>query len=164
MRRAHPIWTRSASAWTLTAFGLHKSLPFREKGRSEAGLGGWRAGYAQDKGQTMRFFSALSAFGFTIILGLIAFTYTAINFSATMRDLLISVQHVRDQVQQLSLPDDYIVWMDIFLQPNLIVFVGFSVLMRLLLGIVSWIFGPGPGAPIISQPSASSSSPFGRWG
>jgi len=101
-----------------------------------------------------------------MILALIAFTYAAINFSASMRDLLIGVQHLRDQVQQLHLPDSYMVWVSIFLQPNQILFVGFSIVIWLLLGIVSAIFGRGPGAPTraAAEPSAASSPPFGRWG
>ncbi len=112
----------------------------------------------------MRFLFSLSAFALTMILALIAFTYTAINFPTTMRDLLAGAQHVRDQVQLLSLPDSYMVWVDIFLQPNQIVLVGFSIAMRIVIGLVSSIFGRGPGAPSDPAPSAASDSPFGRWG
>jgi hypothetical protein len=113
----------------------------------------------------MKFLYTLSAFAFTLILALIAFTYTAINFSATMRDLLIGVQHVRDQVQQAYLSDNYMVWVNILLQPSLIVFVGFSIMMQLLAGIIASIFEFGADASLTgAAPPAASSSPFGRWG
>ncbi len=119
---------------------------------------------SQDKGQTMRFFFSLSTFVFTMVLALIAFTYTAINFPTTMRDLLAGAQHVRDQIQLLYLPDSYMVWVDIFLQPNQIVLVGFSIAMRALIGIVGSIFRRGPSASRAAAPSTASNSPFSRWG
>ncbi len=99
-----------------------------------------------------------------MVLALIAFTYTAINFPTTMRDLLAGAQHVRDQIQLLYLPDSYMVWVDIFLQPNQIVLVGFSIAMRALIGIVGSIFRRGPSASRAAAPSTASNSPFSRWG
>jgi hypothetical protein len=112
----------------------------------------------------MKFILSLSSFALTMILGLIAFTYTAINFPSTMRDLLAGAQHVRDQVQQLALPDSYMVWVDIFLQPNQIVLVGFSIAMRVVIGIVGSIFGRGRATSSGPAPTAAGDSPFGRWG
>jgi hypothetical protein len=128
----------------------------------------WRL---RDRELVMRFIFGLSTFVLTMILALIAFTYTAINYPTSMRDLLAGAQRVRDAVQLASLPDSYMVWVDIFLQPNQIVLVGFSIAMRIVLGIV-FSFFPGARrtreAPRYETRPASSppprNSPFGRWG
>ena len=113
----------------------------------------------------MRLLFSLSSFAFTMILSLIAFTYTAIHYPSTMRDLLAGAQHLRDQISLLGLSDSYMVWVDIFLQANQIVLVGFSILMRLLIGIIGSILSGGyssQSAPTSAQ--RSSNSPFSRWG
>jgi hypothetical protein len=113
----------------------------------------------------MRLLFSLSAFAFTMILALVAFTYTAIHFPTTMRDFLAGAQHVRDQVSLLGLPDSYMVWVDIFLQPNQIVLVGFSIAMRFAIGVIVAVFSGGrfTGEPD-SAASPPGSSPFSRWG
>ncbi len=114
----------------------------------------------------MRLFFSLSAFAFTMILALLAFTYAAIHFPAAMRDTLAGVQHVRDQVSLLGLPDSYMVWVDIFLQPDQIVLVGFSIAMRFAIGVIGAVFSGGrfPGEPDSASSSSGSNSPFSRWG
>ena len=114
----------------------------------------------------MRLFFSLSAFASTMIFALIAFTYTAIHFPTTMRDLLAGAQHAREQISALGLPDSYMVWVDIFLQPNQIVLVGFSVAMRLAIDLVLALFGGGTGgsAPDSETSTSRSGSPFSRWG
>ncbi len=119
----------------------------------------------------MRFIFSLSTFVLTMIVSLIAFTFTAINYPTAMRDLLAGAQHVRDYVQQLSLPDSYMVWVDIFLQPNQIVLVGISIAVRIALGMLFSIFDRGEGsrrrsseAPKAAASPKPSNSPFGRWG
>ena len=109
----------------------------------------------------MRLFFSLSTFAFTMILALIAFTYTAIHYPTTMRDILAGAQYLRDHISSLGLPDSYMVWVDIFLQPNQIVLVGFAIAMRFAMDIIRSIFNGGrfPGGP-----DAASSSPFSRWG
>jgi hypothetical protein len=78
-----------------------------------------------------------------MILALIAFTYTAINFPTTMRDLLAGAKHAQDGLSSLGLPDSYMVWVDIFLQPNQIVLVGFAIAMRFVISIISAVFTGG---------------------
>ncbi len=114
----------------------------------------------------MRLLFSLSAFALTMILALIAFTYTAIHFPTTMRDFLAGAQHVRDQVSLLGLPDSYMVWVDIFLQPNQIVLVGFSIAMRFAMGLIGAVFSGGtfPGESGPEASSSGSNSPFSRWG
>jgi hypothetical protein len=107
----------------------------------------------QIESQAMRLFFSLTSFAFTMILALIAFTYTAIHFPTTMRDLLAGAKHAQDALSSLGLPDSYMVWVDIFLQPNQIVLVGYSIAMRLALSLLDYIialighilFGGGEG-------------------
>jgi len=122
----------------------------------------------------MRFLFNLSTFVMTMVLSLIAFTFTAINYPSFMRDLLAGAQHVRDAVQQITLPDSYMVWVDIFLQPNQIVLVGMSIAVRLAIGIVASLAPDHPGPPPPKpepepeprKPArrADPQSPFTRWG
>ncbi len=111
----------------------------------------------------MRFIFSIATFILTMILALFAFAYTLINFPTTMRDLLNWAQHIREQVQQLYLPDNYMVWVDILLQPNQIVLVGFSIAMRILLGIIGSIFSRRRASEGGAATTASN-SPFSRWG
>jgi hypothetical protein len=114
----------------------------------------------------LRFLFSIATFIITMLLSLFAFTYTAINYPSTMRDFMTAAQQIRDYVREGPLPDSYMVWVDIFLQPNQFVLVGFSIAMRILIGILIGILGllfwrrrpSGSGAP------AASSSPFSRWG
>ena len=113
----------------------------------------------------LKFILSILAFVLTMLLALFAFTYTAINYPTTMRDLLAGAQQVRDQVQQAYLPDNYMVWVDIFLQPNQIVLVGFSIAMRIVVGILGGILGRGRGGRGGAAASSNApSSPFTRWG
>jgi hypothetical protein len=107
----------------------------------------------------MRLFFSLSTFAFTMILSLIALIYTAFHYPSTMRDILAGAQYVRDHISSLGLPDSYMVWVDIFLQPPQIVLVGFAIAMRFAIDVIRSIFNAGrfPGG-------ADASSPFGRWG
>jgi hypothetical protein len=117
----------------------------------------------------MRFLLSLSTFVVTMVLALIGFAYTAINFPTTMRDLQAGAQQISDQVKHLALPDTYMVWVDIFLQPNQIVLVAFSIVMRILIGILLSIFdrkraSSEPSAPVATTAAPSvSKSPFGNW-
>jgi hypothetical protein len=109
----------------------------------------------------MRLLFSLSTFAFTMILSLIALIYTAFHYPSAMRDMLAGAQRVRDFISSLGLPDSYMVWIDIFLQPPQIVLIGFSIAMRLAIDIIRSIFNGGrfPGGA-----DAASSSPFSRWG
>ena len=102
-----------------------------------------------------------------MVLSLFAFTYTAINYPSVMRDLMTTAQGVRDYVREGPLPDSYMVWVDIFMQPSTFVLVGFSIATRILLGIVfgilGWLFWRRPRAPG-APAAAASNSPFSRWG
>ena len=71
----------------------------------------------------------------------------------------------------LGLPDSYMVWVDIFLQPNQIVLVGYSIAMRFaisLIGSLSGVGGGGKGGSGGGEAAGSSRSTSGeryrRWG
>ena len=113
----------------------------------------------------MKLFFSLTSFAFTMILALIAFTYTAIHFPTTMRDLLAGAKHVQEELSLLGLPDSYMVWVDIFLQPNQIVLVGYSIAMRFaisLIGSLSGVGGGGKGGSGGGEAPGSSRSTFRR--
>jgi len=112
----------------------------------------------------IRLISAVSTFALTIVLGLVAFTYTAIILPSTMRDMATAVQHFHDQALRLNLTDNYIIWLDILLQPNLIVFAGFSIVAQLLLGAVNSFSGFTSEMSPLDEPLVCARSPFGRWG
>jgi hypothetical protein len=109
----------------------------------------------------MRLLFSLSTFAFTMILSLTALIYTAFHYPRTMRDILAAAQYIRDQISSLGLPDSYMVWVDIFLQPPQLVLVGFSIAMRLAIDIVRSFFNAGRSP---ASRDAASFSPFSRWG
>jgi hypothetical protein len=58
------------------------------------------------------------------------------------------------------------VWVDIFLQPNQIVLVGYSIAMRLALGLISSILfgGGGGGSETHSSSHSETGERYRRWG
>jgi hypothetical protein len=118
------------------------------------------------EGQAMKLFFSMATFAFTMILSLIAFTYTAIHYPTLMRDFLAGAQRVHDQISQLGLPDSYMVWVDIFLQPAQLVLVGFSIAMRLVIEVASSFLGGGARGgsdPDPEAPAQFTGSRFSRW-
>ncbi len=113
----------------------------------------------------LRFFFSIAGFIITMILALFAFTYTLINYPSTMRELQNIALSIRQQVAQLDLPDRYMVWVNVFFQEAQIVLVGFSIAVRIVIGIVVGILGLIFGRRRPSgEGSTASSSPFSRWG
>ncbi len=114
----------------------------------------------------LRFLLSITVFILTMLLSLFAFTYTAINYPSVMRDLMTWAQQFRDYVRELALPDSYMVWVDIFMQPSQFVLVGFSIATRILIGILLGFLGLffGRRRSSRSEAPAASSSPFSRWG
>ncbi len=108
----------------------------------------------------MRFFLSLSSFAFTMIVSLIVFTYTFINYPSTMHEFYQVAGNVLDKLKMLNLPDRYMVWIDVFLQPNQIVLVIISILVRIVVSLIGNLLGRGASS-IVASPSGS---PFSRWG
>ena len=98
----------------------------------------------------MRLIFSLLNFAFTLVLALIAFTYTAIEFRVTMQALLTRVNHIHDRISYLVLPENSMVWADIFLWSNLIVFAGFVLAVQFAKDLLRITFGrrhPSPAPP-----------------
>ncbi len=113
----------------------------------------------------LRFLLSIAAFILTMLLALFAFTYTLINYPSTMRELQNWALSIRQQVSQLPFSDNYMVWVNVFFQEAQIVLVGFSIAVRIVLGIVAGIFGLIFGRRRPSGEGATASnSPFSRWG
>lgn len=115
----------------------------------------------------MRLLFSLSSFALTMLLGLVAFAYTALNHPGTMREMISIAQRIRDQFAILGLSDTYMVWVDILLQSTQIVIVGFTIFIRLIIGILGSMFsGTDSNAPIETHSASrpSNNSPFSRWG
>ncbi len=112
----------------------------------------------------MRLFFSLSTFALTMILALIVFTYTVINYPSTMHEMYQVAGSVLDRVKMLNLPDRYMVWLDIFLQPNQIVLVGISIAVRFVIEMIGSMIGLGRANGPGSRPQSPSGSPFSRWG
>ena len=110
----------------------------------------------------MRLIFSLATFALTMVLSLIVFTYTVINYPATMHEMYQVAGSVLDRVKTLDLPDRYMVWLDILLQPNQIVLVGISVFVRLAIELIGSVIGGTWGGH--KGPSSPPSSPFSRWG
>jgi len=116
----------------------------------------------------LRFLREVTIFILTMLFALFAFSYTLINYPSTMRELQRAALYVREQVHELYLPDNYMVWLDVFFQENQIVLVGFSIAMRILLSIVfallGLLFGRRRRPEAAASAPATSNSPFSRWG
>jgi hypothetical protein len=103
----------------------------------------------------------------TVLLANIAFTYFAVSFTSPMKDLLRSVQRIRDQAMQLDLSDGLAGWISILFEPNRIVFVGLSILVWVVLAIFYAVLGSGSQrrAPADeAAPAAARGLPGWRWG
>jgi hypothetical protein len=109
----------------------------------------------------MRFLQSLLLFILAIIFSNIVFTYIAISFTLTMHDLLQSIQHIREQAIQLDFSEKFAGWVDIFFEPNLIVFVGFSILVWLFFATFNLTFSKARQRPASAD---ASGLPLWRWG
>ena len=80
-------------------------------------------------------------------------------------------QQVRDYVREGPLPDSYMVWVDIFMQPSQFVLVGFSIATRILIGIVLGILGlifgrrrpSGAGLRLLRVPRSAAGAEIARF-
>jgi hypothetical protein len=83
-----------------------------------------------------------------------------------MQDMLRSVQRIREQAARLAPSESLMGWIDIFFEPNLIVFVGFSILVWLLFAIFALAFWKELQRPASADAAASAEIylPLWRWG
>jgi hypothetical protein len=88
------------------------------------------------------FFTGFSFF-FTMILGAVAFAFTAMTYPTTMRQLMAGAEQLRNHLSSLGIPDTYMVWVDILLQGDNLVLMGFIVLARIVIAFLGSLFSRG---------------------
>lgn len=84
------------------------------------------------------------SFFFTMILGALAFAFTAMNYPGTMRSLMAGAEQLRNQLSTFGISDSYMVWIDILLQGDNLVLMGFIVVARIFIAILGSIFSRSP--------------------
>ncbi len=112
----------------------------------------------------MRTFTASLTFILTLILGAFAFAATAIQQPTLMREFLSMARHVPEYFNELGLSDSYLVWVDILLGGDKLVFIGYLVVARIVVGVsgalLGSLFGIGESARPRSKRDASA---FDGW-
>lgn len=107
-------------------------------------------------------FSASVKFILTLLLGAFAFAATAIQQPTLMRELLSIARHIPDYFTRSGLSDEYLVWVDILLGGDKLVFIGYLIVARIVVGVLAsmlgGIFGFGTW-----RKAAREQSPFSGW-
>jgi len=107
-------------------------------------------------------FSASLKFLLTILLGAFAFAATAIQQPTLMREFLSVARRIPDYFANSGLSDDYLVWVDILLGGDKLVFIGYLIVARIvvgfLAGIIGSLFGMGK-----KREEGTEESPFTGW-
>jgi hypothetical protein len=80
------------------------------------------------------------SFFFTMILGAIAFAFTAMTYPTTMRHLMAGAEQLRNNLSTFGIPDTYMVWVDILLQGDNLVLMGFIVVARIFVALLGSLF------------------------
>lgn len=121
----------------------------------------------------MRSLLSFLVFLLTLILGAFAFAYATIEFNDAMRDLTASAHGLPDRLQALGLGNQYVIWTDILLGGDKLIFLGFIIAARLFLTItgafVGFVLGVHTEAPVSRRQPAPArgrgkASAFDRWG
>jgi hypothetical protein len=120
----------------------------------------------------MRILFSSFTFVVTVILGAIAFAFTAIEFPAIMRDLIVYAQTLPAYLSSLGLSDNYMVWVEILLSGDKLVLLGFVMAARIVVAIVGSVLSPifegGSSSRTRSyvqqQQQQSQGSAFNGWG
>lgn len=108
-------------------------------------------------------------FMLTVVLGAIAFTFTALTYPGTMRQLMSGAERLRDQLSTFGLSDNYMVWVDILLQGDNLVLMGFIIVARIVMAIIGSLFNRSPRdggsvPPAAERGGGRARSQFYRWG
>jgi hypothetical protein len=106
-----------------------------------------------------------SSFSFlaTMVVGAIAFAFTAIEFPTIMRDLIAYAQGLPGYLSSLGVGDRYMVWMDILLTGDKLVLLGFILATRILFSIITGIVGGDQPPARASFAPEKDGSPFKGW-
>ena len=107
-------------------------------------------------------FYASVKFILTILLGAFAFAATAIQQPTLMRELLSIARQIPDHFAASGLSDEYLVWVDILLGGDKLVFIGYLVVARIVVGVLASMLGGmfGFGA---RRKAVRQDSPFAGW-
>jgi hypothetical protein len=107
-------------------------------------------------------FSASVKFILTIVLGAFAFAATAIQQPTLMRELLSIARQIPEHFAASGLSDEYLVWVDILLGGDKLVFIGYLVVARIVVGVLASMLGGmfGFGA---QRKAVRQDSPFAGW-
>lgn len=113
----------------------------------------------------MRTFSASLTFILTLVLGAFAFAATAIEQPTLMRELLSVARHIPEYFNNLGLPDSYLVWVDILLGGDKLVFIGYLTAARIVVGTTMSLLGGifGIGEASVRRARSRETSPFDGW-
>lgn len=112
----------------------------------------------------MRILFTSFSFLATMVIGAIAFAFTAIEFPTIMRELIGYAQMLPGYLSTLGLGDRYMVWLEILLTGDKLVLLGFILATRILLAIVTTIVASDYPPARTSFVEESKGSPFKGWG
>jgi hypothetical protein len=119
----------------------------------------------------MRILFSSFTFLLTIVLGAIAFAFTAIEFPGIMRELIAYAQTLPAYLSSAGLSDNYMVWVDILLSGDKLVLLGFVLAARIVIAIISSVVSPlfesnpsRTSSYIRQQQQQSQGSAFTGWG
>ena len=107
-----------------------------------------------------------SSFGFvlTMVVGAIAFAFTAIEFPGIMRELIAYAQTLPAYLSNMGLSDQYMVWVEILLSGDKLVLLGFILAARIVLSIVGSVLSPLWEPAPRSYQQQGQGSAFDGWG
>ena len=75
----------------------------------------------------------------SLLLGAIALAFVGINSPETLDKLITAATHVKGWLVGTSLPAKYNVWVRLLLEEKQLVFMFFTVIMRVLMSLVTWM-------------------------
>jgi len=107
-------------------------------------------------------FSASLKFILTILLGAFAFAATAIQQPTLMRELLSIARQIPEYFAASGLSDEYLVWADILLGGDKLVFIGYLIAARIVVGILTSMLGSIFGFGMRRR-ATREDSPFAGW-
>jgi hypothetical protein len=84
---------------------------------------------------------ATSNIFFSLVLGLLAFGFVFINYPETMATILDAASGLKDWLTNRGISPEYNNWMRVLLEERQLVFMGFTILMRVLLSILFAVTG-----------------------
>lgn len=74
----------------------------------------------------------------SLVLGALAFGFVFIKFPETMSHILDAASALKVWLTSLGLSNEYNNWMRVLLEERQLVFMGFTIMMRLLLSLVTY--------------------------